>query len=390
MRDPQTSPAPTPTPARWTPRQARLALALFSLVLVLGMAAIAELTLRLLGFPVLPASGWTSCQTPSECNELGFRGQPLRYDGRDRVVVLLGDSAVTAWAHPFASMPERRLEHALVEAGVRAKVFSLGVDGFGQDQELLVLERYLASHRADAVVLWYTVGNDLTDTLYPVTPSNTPKPTFWLENGQLRGPTEGWLEPVGPGLKLLALLRPYRPETRLGAWIRRLPPAYRPMERYAGPVSDDWQRDWDRGMRFRFFDLANERTSHVMSLTPRSPRTRYGLDLTRALLGRMKARVEAQGGAFMLLKEDRHGERRMTMDPIVHALNSKYYVTSQRQVEENLAYLFLGYSALRIPLDLEDDTVSTVDLHLNAAAIDELMTKGASALKPRLPGRPLD
>ena len=74
----------------------------------------------------------------------------------------------------------------------------------------------------------------------------------------------------------------------------------------------------------------------------------------------------------------------------MRALNSKYYVTSQRQVEENLAYLFLGYSALRIPLDLEDDTVSTVDLHLNAAAIDELMTKGASALKPRLPGRPLD
>jgi len=53
-----------------------------------------EIILQIIDFPERPHSGWKNCpkKNPGECNELGFRGQHIRYSPDDFVVVLLGDS----------------------------------------------------------------------------------------------------------------------------------------------------------------------------------------------------------------------------------------------------------------------------------------------------------
>jgi hypothetical protein len=91
-------------------------------------------------------------QPRGETNQLGFRGQTIRYGRDDVVVVLVGGPAVTAAGCAYAAMPERRLEHYLVLART-PKVFSLGVTG-GVAEQVTALRRYLQDFRADAIVVW--------------------------------------------------------------------------------------------------------------------------------------------------------------------------------------------------------------------------------------------
>src|SRR5659263_152582 len=95
---------------------------------VLALAAV-ELTLRLLGKPAWDIdfrAGWKYQGTDRYVNELGYRGQPIRYSNRDIVVVLLGDSQVESLTCPPDMMPERYLEQHLSRLDPRFRVFSLG------------------------------------------------------------------------------------------------------------------------------------------------------------------------------------------------------------------------------------------------------------------------
>ena len=53
---------------------------------------LAELVLQVLDKPSPNVSGWRFTGRDSEKNQLGFRGQPIRYTTDDFVIVLLGDS----------------------------------------------------------------------------------------------------------------------------------------------------------------------------------------------------------------------------------------------------------------------------------------------------------
>ena len=62
---------------------------------------------------------------------------------------------------PFQQIPERQLEHSLKKYRKNVKVFTLGTAGYGQDQQLLVLKEFFKKHRADLVLLLYSVCNDI-------------------------------------------------------------------------------------------------------------------------------------------------------------------------------------------------------------------------------------
>lgn len=129
----------------------------------------------------------------SEANAFGYRGQPIRYEKDDYVVVLIGDSQVEAASEPVENMPERLLETELASRmGRKVKVFSLGASGWGQDQQLQALERYLQSYRADLVVAWATPGNDFWEVTFadrsPLLMAGPIKPTYRIEDGRLAGP----------------------------------------------------------------------------------------------------------------------------------------------------------------------------------------------------------
>src|SRR5262245_28487659 len=243
--------------------------------------AMAEIGLRLADYPKSVRSGWRSPMRPGEMNQLGFRGRPFEYTDDDVVVVILSDSQGEAAALPFESMPERTLERHLerLRPQKRFRVFTLGAGGYGQDQQLLVLREYFRRYRADLVLLWQTPTNDVVNNMFPTHwPWNTTaKPTFWLEQGELKGPNEQ----LGQRLqrfRIGALLAQAFPVDRDADWERRhLPEPYHALAGYAGPVDTQWEQMRAQGVTLVSDErVQSEKTNFVLSLTPRSPRTQYG------------------------------------------------------------------------------------------------------------------
>jgi hypothetical protein len=375
-------------------RNALLALASLALSLVL-----AEALLRRFDYPKTGMSGWRG-GPPHETNQLGFRGQFIAYAEGDLVVLLVGDSQVSADALTREQMPERRLEAhlgALLPAR-HVKVFTVGAGGYGTDQEYLVLKEYLARYRADLVLLWITLSNDVWNNVFPTHwPRNgAPKPTFRLRGGRLLGPHEAMGQRV-PRLKLRALLYGLWPPDRDGEWERDLPTPYRPEVRYDGPVDRMWQDQWDANAPLaRDENLDNEKSNLILGLKPRSQRTLYGLDLTRALFSESRKLVERKGGAFGLIA---HGlgpkgapvHPRLVspdQDEVVRVLNGKYYRLSNTQFWENVDHMTRGFPFFFLQIKVKDWRVSPTDGHMNAAATDQVCADLARAAVALVPGSP--
>ena len=70
-------------------------------------------------------------------------GRKYNYTDDDYVILLVGDSQVAAKACSFDWLPENRLEYHLIQAkqNRNIRVFSLGTEGYGQDQQLLMLQK---------------------------------------------------------------------------------------------------------------------------------------------------------------------------------------------------------------------------------------------------------
>ncbi|HEY0080349.1 MAG TPA: hypothetical protein VGB73_17195 [Pyrinomonadaceae bacterium] len=327
-------------------------------------------------------------------NQLGYRGQKIEYAEGDFVVVLVGDSQVEAMACAYGWMPERRLEHYLAETSGRpVKVFTVGAGGYGQDQQLLALREYYRRFSADLVVLWETPINDIYDNVFPSSWSafGDPKPTFWLEQGELRGPTEEIGQPVRetPRFKLQLLVRRSRPWARDRDWEQRYPPAYKPLTAYEGEALDDWQRQWNDNVRdARHGNLENEKTPYAMFLTPRSERTRYGLDLTRKLVGEISRLAASHGGRFAafatMLPPPTYDDWKFDG---VHLLNGKYYVASERQFYENVSYINDGFNFHLIPITVEPWAVGPEDYHLNEHAADQVIKDFAGRIDALIEAR---
>jgi hypothetical protein len=358
-----------------------LACGSFSFALVL-----ASTMCQILLPPVI--SGWRGHGNHSEKNQLDFRGHSINYTHRDYVVLLLGDSQVEALQCAFDYMPETRLEYYLDSKGKNVKVFSLGSGGYGQDQELLALREYYKKYRADLVLLWETPINDIWNNIFPTHwPTNgTPKPTFWLEHGQLMGPTEEIGEKVSyTAVKILSLFGNYlninRRDTR---WEERLPAAYKPLARYNAPVSYDWQRLWDYDEGIRVTEnLAIEKSHWAFALTPRSLRMQYGLELTRRLLHEIKKLVVAKGGKFITFTVS-PPQQKGSSDEKVHVLEGKYYRTSEHQYADNLNYMNADNDYIDVKIAFEKWRTGPLNAHLNEHATDEAMRKLADDLAEKI------
>jgi hypothetical protein len=144
----------------------------FSLLAVLVTLALAEGLLRLfsplqLGFEYTdgtfgaPAE-FTMDQTQ---NRLGFHDVdpvPIRLDATR--ILLLGDSYVHAYSVPIPFTVSRRLEHHLQESSGRShQVIACGRSGWGQREQLTVLERLGPTLRPDLVVTLFVPFNDVSD-----------------------------------------------------------------------------------------------------------------------------------------------------------------------------------------------------------------------------------
>jgi hypothetical protein len=351
---------------------------------------IVEICLQLLNKPEQWVSGWTKCRNSDQCNYLNFRGSKIDYSPEDFVIVLLGDSLVAAWAVDFEHIPERRLEHYLRKTKKNVKVFTLGTVGYGQDQQYLALKKYFEKHRANLVVLFFSAQTDINDNIFPVSGrNNTIKPTFWLDGGELKGPTERWLDEVGTKFKLLLLWQKCSGDTP-GVWrneyweMNILPPPYQPLTEYDGEVDYSWQERWKENPVVAYKGIEFEKVGPTNQFAPRSKRRQYGIDLTKKLFSRMKNLVESQGGHFIIFKEERPWELEDTEREKVFFLKGKYYKTSMKQYRKNLEDLFNGFEHYRIPLNLKNVTVSEEDRHLSRNAIDLLMKRLADiiSMKP--------
>ena len=350
-------------------------------------AIVGALALQVLYVPPKLAAGWKSSVQASELNELGFRGVRIDYTEADCVIVLLGDSHVEAKALRFEAMPARRLESHLSSPGKGVKVFTVGTGGYGQDQELLALQEYFQKYRADLVVLWQEPRNDVWNNVFRTHMYNrNPKPTFWLDGTGLHGPTESMGQPLADSsIVVLTLWQrvfalPYRDQK----WEHQLPEAYSPLGRFDGVVNMEWQARWDtnRGL-MRSENLSTEKSHMAVMLTPRSPRTQYGLDLTRALLQRIQQLAASNHGKLVMFQVDDHYFE--SNEEQTYILNGKYFRVAKQQFEENWRYVHQGFEAITIPVTVDDWRVGPDDAHYNERATDQIMADLARFLRDRIP-----
>jgi hypothetical protein len=371
--------------------------ALITVVSIFVTLLCIEGVLQIAHYPKPVISGWKTLNSyKSERHQLGFRGQPIEYQPDDFVIVIVGDSQVEAKACAYGWMPERRLQFYLNSSGRKVKVFSLGGPATGQDQQLLSLQEYYQKFRADMVILWFTPANDVWNNTFPSsTPDDrTPKPTFWLENGQLRGPTELTGQPIRetPRLKLMLLWRKFFPWSREKEWARTiLPPPYTPLSKYDGPVTDDWQKRLAELPDLNYENFDSDKNDRAMKLSPRSPRVQYGLDLTHSLIQEMQRLAASHGGQFVSFFVEQNPvlnkDQSAGSDEVVHVLNGKYYKTSETLFYENLDYITRGFNNYIIPVTVDPPIVGPEDSHMNEHATDQVIKDLAAKIENLVPAR---
>lgn len=350
-----------------------------------------ELAMRLIDKPAPIISGWRG--NPPPLNQLGWRGRPIDYAPDDFVVVLVGDSQVECRACPPDETLDLVLERALRRHIPNARVVTLGASGHGTDQEYLALREYLDRYRADLVIAWLTIGNDIINNLARSAGGGYhrfhPKPTFWMEGDQLRGPTETIDAPVVTGKLRILWHRAF--EDFETDWARRIPAS--------DPGSSKPPESFDRVVR-TFESVEEQRSLWSILQTPRPARIDYGIRLTRALLLRMKELAESKGAAFVVMREDN-----FTPEAVRQAarFGLEMYLPGKTAVEHNGHWILAeeatyhatvrdtteGLQVIAVPIRVENPRISPQDHHYIMAGNRQMMADLAAMLmeRPNLIGR---
>lgn len=126
-----------------------------------------------------------------------------------------------------------------------------------------------------------------------------------------------------------------------------------------------------------------EKSHMAVMLTPRSRRTQYGLDLTRALLNRIRDLAASNHSKLVIFQVDDHYFK--SNDKQVYVLNGKYFRVAKQQFDENWHYVHQGFDATIIPVTVDDWRVGPDDAHYNERATDQIMGDLARFLKDRIP-----
>ena len=217
---------------------------------------------------------------PVRINSHGFRDAERSHtppEGTQRILVL-GDSYAAGlqvrFGETFQQLLEGRLNAEAAEG--RFEVLNLGVDGYGTAQELLLYEERAHRYGADVVVVSHFPFNDLSDnamdtgSLQHWLAYSYGRPYFVRENGELvrrwRTGLEHWdLEgPLAPLLRSSMLYVTFHPVP--GSSADRLP--FRHADVYDRDFGEALQESWS---------------------------------VTRALLGRLEARVREEGAELVVM-----------------------------------------------------------------------------------------
>jgi hypothetical protein len=302
---------------------------------------------------------------------------------------LLGDSQVDNGG--FDDMPEVHLAAALKRLAKRdVRVVSVASGGWGQDQQLLALRRYLPEIKPQLVALWFTPVNDLWNNTFPTHfgTDGWPKPTFWLEGGELRGPHARWLE--RRSLYLLRLLdraRGRRAYVTDAEWEAKLPPPYQASPSTGGPAPSlrDFiaQRRGINPQEIPGFDeenFANEKTHFSIGLYPRSPRLEYSARLTRALLLEISKLCEASGAQLIVFLTDRFFLFEIPDEPTRFEVKDSIVTLSGASARSLINEVLTQIPTLVVGGLPDGSVVSKTDYHLNALGNRYVMTELAGWL----------
>ncbi len=114
-------------------------------------------------------------------NSAGYRDTEFSEKKEAKKILVLGDSFVSN-----ISVKEEQVFTAVLEQRLsNTSVFNLGVNGYGQVQEYLTLQKWLPEIQPDVIVLMVYLRNDFTDNL-DTTQWLYPRPTSSLdENGSI-------------------------------------------------------------------------------------------------------------------------------------------------------------------------------------------------------------
>jgi hypothetical protein len=264
------------------------------------------------------------------------------------------------------------------EAGANVSVVSIGASGWGQDQELSALQADIGAIRPSAVVLWFTEGNDLWNNVFPTNfpRDGRPKPTFWLDGAELKGPDIPWLENYRPpGPYILQAIRRVRGIPNYPTdeeWERHLPPPYVAATPPRGTLSlrqvlaDQHGIPIDQVPYFEGENFETEKTHYSVYLVPESPRLKYAAALTRALLLRIRSLCEANGAKFFVLTTERWDTSGIPETPTMFEVKGKGYTLSSMSASGVIDRVLDGLQAIRVNGIPPDAVISKTDAHWSA------------------------
>lgn len=263
-------------------------------MVALGLGAI-ETAMRYGNWPRPILSGWRVTAPDGPVNQFGWRGQPpRRHRPGEFVVLMTGGGGVECLACPPNETLDLMLERTLRRYNPNVRVVTLGSTGYGQDQEYLALHAYFTYARADLVIVWAAIADDVPANTFRVghpRPGQVVlKPSFALRDRDLLGPTEWLGQPVYKS-KLSQLVRPWFIDIDRN-WTILLPPAD---PGASGPPPGTEARSHVDDL------LEQQRSTWSIWLTPRPARVKYGIELTRALLTHMHEVSTLRGARFTVL-----------------------------------------------------------------------------------------
>lgn len=304
------------------------------------------------------------------CNQSHFRGRKIEYQDNDLVVLLVGDSFVESSGTPLEEQPERLLEKFLEPYFPQRKVrvFSLGTEGYGQDQEYLALRQYFRHHRADIVLNWLVPGNDIWNNLFP-THFNARKPTFIAEADSLHFP-------------LWQKFTRLPPEKLDHEWMQRYyseAPAYVP-QTAPQKINESLQSDLERRGLLKE-DFSIEKTHLDIYLTPRSPRMQAALHLARILLNHMAEITEKHKARFFTFSTNMQH-----LPDGFFRVGPYYYQVSEAALSANIRDFGLGDARDlgNFRTSVNPWALSPQDPHFNSKANEDIMRQLAERISPLL------
>lgn len=352
--------------------------------MIAGILFLFELVCNHYNFPEskqLIPTGWTYRSNNSEAedfNQYGFRGKPIPpgKKAHQKWILLLGDSQIESLGLDDSLQMEHLLERKInpYPDSVEYVFFTAGTGGYGQDQQLMWLERILKKHPFDMVVLWFTPENDVWNNMFPTHwPWNgTPKPTFVLNNKKLSLELDTIKYELNSALKLLVLFEKIALDKKYSHLDDLWSTTYLPVNEiitYDTSLSKkttEWIGEQEQ---------MNEQKTHLLLYTEKNTkRLQYGLELTKALLDSMKNLCAGHHADLKIFVAENHFYDHMHDGKWMYDDHlQSFFKVSKTSYQRRLEALLNPFGGKIFSLKTKDKRISEQDTyHLNRAAQQEL------------------